>query len=171
MPRRRKSVSCPCHCSIAQPRTLGEDVRQRFLSHCLVKRRRPGDIRGVRREAVYGSNAPSNKAFQKNRTEKDIFRGRGAPLGVTCFLCDAAPGSSLLVEPGLYGSIIVLAAQLRIDRPLGTSRPASTRPSASGSSRSAAPKDDPCRPIGFCRASRAKTSRCSNLILKPWTCR
>jgi len=47
----------------------------RAFSHVvLLKHRRPGDIRGIRREADYRSNASSNGAFQKNRTKKDILR-------------------------------------------------------------------------------------------------
>ena len=48
----------------------------RAFSHIvLLKRHRPGDIRGIRREAVYGSNAPSNGGVPKQSYEKRHFLG------------------------------------------------------------------------------------------------
>jgi hypothetical protein len=47
-----------------------------FSDIVLLKRHppAPGDIRGAGREAVYSGNAASNRAFQMNRTKKDILR-------------------------------------------------------------------------------------------------
>ena len=118
MPRRRKSVSCPCHCRIAQPRNSGGDIHPRILSHCLAEAspsrrhsRRPAGSR------LWGATPPLNRAFQKNRTKKDIFWGRGTPLRVPWFLCGAAPGSPRSLSPAFTGrSSTLLRISGLIDR-------------------------------------------------------